>query len=108
MIMTRFRPGSSNAEFFVLSNWGEGFHRIYYVSDFSQLSIDSMNGNDVDGNPLGLNDRLVATFREKVIGKHMEEKHNQVDYFKVVSSKVNQFSDGFTTFSLIPTEFYET
>ena len=108
MIMSEFMVGSSKSSFFVLSNWGEGFHKIYYTNDFNQLSIDVLNGVDNDGNPVGLVDRLLSTFRKKVIGKHMKDKHENVDYFKAVSSKVNQFAENFTTFSLIPTEFYET
>lgn len=108
MIMSEFIPGSGKTSFFVLSNWGEGFHKVYYTNDFSQLSIDYLDGVDNDGNPVGLNDRLLATLREKVIRKHVAEKHDAVDYFKVVSSKVNQFAENFTTFSLVPTEFSET
>ena len=100
LVMNEFKPGDASTQFFVLSNISkEPFHRIFYENKFGQASIDTVDD---------LNEALTNALREKVIGKHMAEKHNEVDYFKILSGKINQFAPDFGIFSLIPTEFDQT
>lgn len=107
--MDEFKLKSKNRSFFALTN--KGFHKIDYIDDFDQLSIDKMDGRDADTNfPVGFRDKLEDTFTATVLKKHMDELHNeeQRQYFQVLKGKVNQFEDDFTVFDLIPTEFAET
>lgn len=107
MVMSNFRLNDSKSSFFVLSDVEPGFHKIHYTNDFEQVSIDTLDGTDLEGNPIGLKDRLRRTLWDAVIGKHIIDKHMGEDYFSAISSKVNQFGD-FSTFSIIPVEFRDT
>ena len=109
LMMDEFKLKSRDGRFFTLTN--KGFHQVHYNDDRSQLSIDKMDGRDPDTDaPIGFRDRLMDTFEDIVLKKHMDEMHNdeQAYYFKVLKSKINQFADDFTVFDLIPTEFKET
>ena len=108
LMMDEFKLKSLEGRFFALSN--RGFHEIKYKEDFDQVSIDKMDGKDLDGNPSGFRDRLEDTLGRIVVGKHLQEMHDdeQAGYFNVLKSKMNQFQDDFTVFDLIPTEFTET
>lgn len=99
LIMEDFITKTQNYGFFVLSN--AGFHRIGYKNAYQQLSIDSL---------VEFKSRLHDTFRDTVLKKHLDEMHHgdQSSYFDTLARKVNQYADGFETFSLIPTEFSET
>ena len=99
MIMGEFQLKSKEGQFFALTN--KGFHRIDYIDQFKQLSIDNL---------ADFEQSLYDTLNSTVIQKHMDEMHNleQAYYFKVLGSKLNQFDDDFTMFGLIPTEFTET
>ena len=108
LMMEEFRLRSKGGRFFVLSN--KGFHRIGYGDKFDQLSIDKLNGKDLEGNSVGFVDRLRDTFNNTVLKSHMEDMHDldKHNYFLVLKGKVNQFDDSFNMFDLIPTEFTET
>lgn len=109
LLMDEFRLKSKDGKFFALTN--KGFHRIDYIDDFDQLSIDKMDGRNSDNNlPVGFRDKLLDTFKDTVLEKHMVEMHDeeQRQYFEVLKSKMNQFASDFTVFDLIPTEFLET
>lgn len=99
LLMDEFKLKSKEGQFFALTN--QGFHKVNYVDDFGQLSIDSMDD---------FQEALERTLGDIVLGKHMDEMHDeeQAYYFRYLKSKVNQFADDFTVFDLIPTEFKET
>ena len=63
--MEEFKLKSKEGQLFVLSN--KGFHRIYYIDKFNQLSIDKLQ--DFIAN-------LKETFTNTVMKTHMDEKHN--------------------------------
>ena len=68
-----------------------------------------MDGKDVEGNPIGFRDKLAATLRDIVVGKHIEKKHKEdASYFYAIARKLNQFDENFSVFHLVPTEFNET
>ena len=97
--MSKFAAGDPTTQFFVLSNWPKGFHKVSYINDFEQASIDDM---------VSFKDALHKTLAETILAKHMEDKHTGTGYFGVVGGKVNQAAPGFNTFSLVPAEFGET
>jgi hypothetical protein len=99
LIMDEFKLKSKSGQFFALTN--KGFHKIDYTDQFKQLSIDKL---------VDFQQNLHDTFNATIIQKHMDEMHNgeQEYHFAVLKSKINQFSDSFTIFDLIPTEFTET
>ena len=107
LIMDEFQLKSKSSKFFALTN--KGFHQIGYKNQYKQLSIDKMDGKDVEGNPIGFRDKLAATLRDIVVGKHIEKKHkSDASYFSAIARKVNQFDKNFSVFHLVPTEFNET
>ena len=99
LITRDFITKTQNSGFFVLSN--AGFHRIGYKNAYQQLSIDSL---------VEFKSRLHDAFESMVLKKHLDEMHHgeQSSYFDILARKVNQYAEGFETFSLIPTEFPET
>ena len=99
LITRDFITKAQNSGFFVLSN--AGFHRIGYKNAYQQLSIDSL---------VEFKSRLHDAFYSTVLKKHLDEMHHgeQSSYFDILARKVNQYAEGFETFSLIPTEFSET
>ena len=99
LLMDEFKLKSKEGQFFALTN--RGFHKVGYVDDFEQLSIDNLED---------FQEALERTLGDIVLGKHMDEMHDeeQAYYFRYLKSKVNQFADDFTVFDLIPTEFKET
>ena len=99
MVMSKFAAGDPTTSFFVLSNWPKGFHKVSYINDFEQASIDDLTS---------FNEALRKTFAETILAKHMADKHTGAGYFGVVAGKVNQAVPGFNTFSLVPAEFGET
>ena len=102
LVMTTFKVNDKNSNFFVLSNIKESeLCRIGYVSNLDQLSIDKLDD---------FKDRLKQALKKTILDVHENEKHHgeQKEYFDTISSKVNQFEEGFTAFDIIPTEFKET
>ena len=99
LLMDEFKLKSKEGQMFALTN--KGFHKIDYIDQFKQLSIDKL---------VDFKDRLHDTFNATIIQKHMDDMHNgeQAYYFAVLRNKINQFAADFTVFDLIPTEFTET
>lgn len=95
--MSRFIPGNSGTDFFVLSNYG--FHKVGYTDKYTRISIDSLQE---------FVDNLTKSIRDVIINEHEDEKHRNVEYFTDISRKINQFDEDFTAFRLIPTEFGQT
>ena len=102
VIMSTFRMKNSESSFFTLSN--KGFHKFFYVNKIDQLSVDKLDGFQ------GFKPRLKEALKNAIVNKHLQEKHRneQSYYFDNIARKINQFAPGFSTFSLIPTEFTET
>ena len=98
-VMSSFNVNQSGSSFHVLSNIG--FYRVRYATEFNSASIDDLTV---------FKDTLKQDLLNEVIGKHLEDFHNvkQKEYFDLLSSKINQFSEKFDAFDLIPTEFSET
>ena len=101
-IMQDFVFRKATSSFFVLSN--KGFYRIFYTNKIGQVSIDKLDG--VGGFKVALEESL----RNTIMQNHIEKDHHgeKTRYFDILASKVNQFTDTFSTFDLIPTEFGDT
>ena len=54
--------------------------------------------------------KMLSEALRAVVMKHTVEQHDEeaTGFFKALAQKINQFTGGFNTFSLIPTEFTET
>ena len=96
-VLSDFIPGDGNSTFFILSN--KGFHKIVCKQRMQQVSIDTLDA---------LKKNLAVSLYYSVLSKHLIEKHNGEDYFLDVSSKMNQYDEGFSVFNLIPAEFGAT
>ena len=97
LMMDEFKHKSKEGQFFALTN--KGFHRMGYGDWFKQLSIDK-----IEDFKTALKNSLSST----VLKKHMDEMHDDEQYFRDLGRKINQFDDEFSAFDLIPTEFSET
>ena len=82
LLMEEFKLKSKEGQFFALTN--KGFHKIDYINQFKQLSIDNL---------VDFKDKLHDTFEETVVQKHMDEMHNgeQAYYFAVLRNKIPIF-----------------
>lgn len=97
LVMDDFVPGNGNANFFVLSN--KGFHKISCKQRIQQQSIDSIDA---------LKKKMTISLYYSAIVKHLAEMHTENEYFLNLANRLNQYAEGFTVFSLIPSEFGST
>ena len=97
--MHGFSHKKSDSAFFILSNLG--FHKIWWESDITQPYIATVEQ---------FKDNLSDALYKQVIGEHVARMHKkeQKDYFDAIKGKVNQYSDTFSMFDLLPVEFKET
>jgi hypothetical protein len=82
LILSKFQTDAMKSSFFVLDNKDTGFHKVGYVNNFDQMSID---------NVYDLKEQLRTSIMETLMQKHMDEMHHGElgSYFDTINGKVN-------------------